>query len=332
VNFYAEESFCTALEKSYFLKTRTISPTIFKFNDKFWQIPAVNGIKPISEFPLGSTFIDFHEPIDLDPLTVGNNYQQLSYLPKACQGMVTRAEWFDRELAGQYEPAPTILWENFSSWADFETYVRQHRSNLFSDSRRRLRKLAQNLGEVEFIFDDRRDGIMDTCMEWKSAQYRRSDYVDLFANSRHRQLFHELLDCGLLKISTLNAGGRLIAAHLGVLDRGRLYWWIPAYDPADSIYSPGRLLLELLIKESFERQHREFDFLIGNEDYKWYYATHVRPIGEMGVPPLAERVGRSIKSTVKPTINNLLGTVPGLSTSVRGVRSKLRQRLYAAKK
>lgn len=70
--------------------------------------------------------------------------------------------------------------------------------------------------------------------------------------------------------------------HLGLIFQGRFYSWVAAYDSDYHCYGPGRQLLHYLLKESFERGHREFDFLRGNEAYKWKYATHTRLIAEMG--------------------------------------------------
>ncbi len=69
---------------------------------------------------------------------------------------------------------------------------------------------------------------------------------------------------------------------------GRFGWWVPAYDPDHSKHSPGRLLLEDLMKASYERGDVEFDFLIGEEPYKFQFATHNRVIGPVGTPPLTD--------------------------------------------
>jgi hypothetical protein len=332
MNFYTENFFGDALSTAYFSDDCQIESKIFKLNGKLWKIPTINSNQPLTEFPFASTFIDFYEPQEEQSDRNSDRYPEVSYIPKACHKLVTANEWFDRELTQTYEPAPTIMWDRFDTWSDFEGYVRQKRSNLFSDSRRRFRKLEQNFGKIEFIFDDRRANILDICMRWKSAQYLRSGYLDLFANAQHRNLFQAMFDRGSLLVSTLNAGDRLMAVHLGIRSAGRLYWWIPAYDPADGTYSPGRLLLELLLKESFNRQDREFDFLIGDEDYKWYYATHVRAIAQMGTPPMSIQLKRAVKSSIKPFISSTIGQFPALNDSLKDVRSKLKQKIYESTK
>lgn len=56
---------------------------------------------------------------------------------------------------------------------------------------------------------------------------------------------------GLLAVSSLRAGERLLAAHLGVLWERRFYYWIAAYDPELARFSPGRLLTEAMLESSY---------------------------------------------------------------------------------
>lgn len=94
-----------------------------------------------------------------------------------------------------------------------------------------------------------------------------------------------------------------------MLDKGRLYWWVPAYDSAYSQYSPGRLLLHFLLRESFNQHHTEFDFLWGDEDYKWYYATHVRLIADLGARPFPKQLKNLLRTVLRP--------FPGVKNSLK---------------
>jgi CelD/BcsL family acetyltransferase involved in cellulose biosynthesis len=103
----------------------------------------------------------------------------------------------------------------------------------------------------------------------------------------------------------LSAGGEVIAVHLGASHEGRTYWWIPSYGPEFAKFSPGRLMLESLLRASFERGDHEFDFLIGEEAYKWHYATHTRVIGAAGTPPLSLRVEKELKRQAKRALRGM---------------------------
>jgi CelD/BcsL family acetyltransferase involved in cellulose biosynthesis len=94
-----------------------------------------------------------------------------------------------------------------------------------------------------------------------------------------------LRDAGVARVASLRAGPTLVASDICLVHDGRVSGWIASYDDAFAAFSPGRLLLEHLIETTFTDGHREFDFLVGNERYKWVYATHTRLIGPVGTPP-----------------------------------------------
>jgi CelD/BcsL family acetyltransferase involved in cellulose biosynthesis len=73
---------------------------------------------------------------------------------------------------------------------------------------------------------------------------------------------------GWAHYSVLRAGDTPIGWHLGFLDAGRLYYWIPTYDRAWSKLSPGKLLLAKLIEEGCHAGWREIHLLTGNHEYK----------------------------------------------------------------
>jgi CelD/BcsL family acetyltransferase involved in cellulose biosynthesis len=104
-----------------------------------------------------------------------------------------------------------------------------------------------------------------------------------------------------------------------VLQEGRFYYWIPAYDPEFNVLSPGRLMLHFMLRECYDRGGREFDFLVGDEDYKWHYATHVRRVSPLGRPPLVLQVRRGAKRALR--------SVFALSPAGYALAQRLRRRL-----
>ncbi|NDJ17015.1 GNAT family N-acetyltransferase [Myxacorys almedinensis] len=307
MNVYSREDFVEAFCAAYYPKGN-VKPTLFKLGDRVWRLPALDSTRPIVLDSFETSFIDFYEPYRAH-LSGEDTIREVKHLPSISQGIVTTTEWFERNLKQTYEASPTILWETFPTWHNFVTHVHQNRSGLFADSRRRHRKLEKQVGTLSFIFDDRRPEILLKGMKLKSAQYQRSQCTDHFAYPQHVHFFQELAKKNLLLVSSLSAGDQLIAVHLGLFAEGRLYFWIPSYDANFSNYSPGRLLLEMLIEESFNQQHTEFDFMIGGESYKWHYATHSRLISELGSRPLSLRASlaaRNFKHSVKRSLKSIL--------------------------
>ena len=70
-------------------------------------------------------------------------------------------------------------------------------------------------------------------------------------------------------ISYLKLNEELIAAHWGIVHKKRFYYLIPSLDVRDlGKYSPGRLLITLLLKWSISKKISIFDFALGDENYK----------------------------------------------------------------
>ena len=325
MNFYSDEPFCAALAASYF-PNQVLRQSLFQIKGQIWKIPALEDNQPITNFPQASSFIDFYSPLSpsalgqiVEPQQASEFAQALHYLPRACHGLVTTEQWKTEALEQSHEPAPTVLWSTVESWSEYH----QAHKKLFADINRRHRKLEREVGPVSFQFDDPDPAVLQACMDFKSQQYCSTGEVDMFAFPEHVTLFHEMAKQGLIKVSSLRVGDRLIAANVCATDQQRLYYWIPAYDQAFRHHSPGMLLLGFLLEESYKRGDQEFDFLIGGESYKWKFATHARLIAEIGSPPLPQQLLRAIKQLAKPVFLSMVNRSPKLKSQLKAVAQKL---------
>lgn len=309
MNIFSTNSFLQTFGQVY-LPGRSLTIEVFELAGQFWRLPTQNG-KPIA----GAPFIDFFEPLGSAVSPVHLDTPSARYLLRASQGIVSCSEWLEQQPNQSFDPSPTIWWHQFDHWDAFTQYARRKESRLFSDSRRRQRKLENEVGTLQYHLHDPRPEVLETCFRWKSKQLQRQDLPNPFANSIHLQFFEKLVEHQIVSVSSLSAGERLVAVDLGMVDQGRFYLWVTSYDPAYSQYAPGRLLLHFLLEESFKQQHTEFDFLWGGEDYKWNYATHVRLIGDLGTRPFPRQVKRLVKNTLRP--------FPNLTRSVKRIRNTL---------
>jgi CelD/BcsL family acetyltransferase involved in cellulose biosynthesis len=166
------------------------------------------------------------------------------------------------------------------------------------------RRLEREAGPVRFAFDDPDPEVFDTCLRWKGEQYLATGHPNFFAQPRNVELFRQLRARRLVVVNALWAGPRLVAAHVAGLYDRRFAAWVPAYDPAWAKCSPGRLLLEESLRASQALGHREFDFLIGDEAYKFRYATDNRVIGPLGAPPLSVRLEQEARGLARATLKD----------------------------
>jgi hypothetical protein len=260
-------------------------------------------------------FYDFPQP---EADAKGPVDREIFYFPRTVL-RTTRVEDRTPELPGQ-QPSPYVDWTKHATFEAFEAEWKSRGLVKSQDTPRQRRRLEKDVGPVRFQLDDPRPEVFDTCVQWKSSQYRATGLTDMFADPRNVALFRRLRERGVLLVSSLFAGDKLLAAHFGSSSDRRLGWWVPAYDPAYSKYSPGRLLLEELMKASQARGDLEFDFLIGDEAYKFHFATHNRVIGAVGTPPLRELFMKK----ARPMVKALLEKNPRALELARNLEKRLR--------
>ncbi len=141
-----------------------------------------------------------------------------------------------------------------------------------TDFNRKRRTLESKLGKLELELESSDLSVLDLCMDWKSAQYRRTGQFDLFETDWARQVLQQLAAhrsqpfAGVL--SVLRAGGQPIAAHFGIRSSSVWHHWFPAYDLEYKRYSPGLLLLTGMIERASELGIKVLDFGRGEYDYK----------------------------------------------------------------
>jgi CelD/BcsL family acetyltransferase involved in cellulose biosynthesis len=257
-------------------------------------------------------FFDFFEPSGERP----EPPRRLGYLPAVSLESAPVAAWEAGAANGSAWSSPWVDWRAFPSFEAFEAQVAARHRKPF-DSARKRRRLERERGPVRFEPDSRDQGLVRQCMEWKSRQYRRTGVVDLFSSERVVAFFRRLHDERLLQVSALFAGDAPVAIHLGCRFEERFYYWVPAYDEAAAAGSPGGLLLEALLEDSQRRGDREFDFLIGEEGYKFHYATDVRLVRPLGRPPLARRAWKGVRGALMPLVRRFGAPYRGLQALKR---------------
>lgn len=311
MNFYACDAFLTSMAQVC-APGRPYRIGLYRTAGQVFRLLSVDGGPPVTRWP----FYDSVAPLEGTP---DGPVHELRYLP------VVRLETTEVtevpatvEARLEHYPAPFIDWTRFSSWDAFTDHFVRRRSTLRRDSRQKRRHLERDHGPLSFVVQDARREVFERCIAWKSAQYLRTGLSDTFADARNVELFRLLFAKDVLLISSLSAGERLLAVHFGGLADDGVYSWVAAYDPEFGRYSPGRLLLEDLLRACQARGHREFDFGIGHCAYKWYYATHNRTLGPLGRPTLLHVVRREAKVTAK----RVLMRWPALYDRVQALRAK----------
>jgi CelD/BcsL family acetyltransferase involved in cellulose biosynthesis len=167
------------------------------------------------------------------------------------------------------------------------------------DLARKKRKLEREAGELRFAVDSRDMTGLRLLIDWKSSQYRRNGWVNIFDRPWIVDLIDYLFSVhsdhfgGLL--SVLYAGGRPVAAHFGLRSSHVLAHWYPAYDTNFSRQSPGLIQHLRMAEETAGLGIRLIDMGKGTGRYKLTLKSRDLFVAEGVVTPgpLAARAHRA---------------------------------------
>jgi CelD/BcsL family acetyltransferase involved in cellulose biosynthesis len=233
--------------------------------------------------PVGGKLSDYHGPIvrrgtDFDP----------ERLLRACR----LASWdFDHLVCATAALDSHLTARDKSPQLDlsdgFQAYARGRReagSDLIHKQGQKTRKLAREVGPLDFAFDAQDDEAYSLLRAWKSAQYVRTGLADVFSFAWTVALLERLRQYRgadfSLPLTVLRAGGQVAAVALSLRSRHVLHAWFTAYNPELSSYSPGVTLFVRLAEEAESLGLRKIDLGRGDERYKWSLASTSVPVGE----------------------------------------------------
>jgi CelD/BcsL family acetyltransferase involved in cellulose biosynthesis len=161
--------------------------------------------------------------------------------------------------------------------ADLDAVLGRCSSSHRVDVKRQLRRVRDR-GEVTLWSADRADSAaaLDSFRRelWPAYQKvwtSRPTTSTLFLP--HVEAFLELaasvgVQEGWTHYSVLRIGNTPVAWHLGFVDAGRLYYWVPTHDVSWASYSPGKLMLAELAALGCRSGWTEIHLLTGNHAYK----------------------------------------------------------------
>lgn len=88
-----------------------------------------------------------------------------------------------------------------------------------------------------------------------------------------RDMARVLLQAGILRLSIFRRDGEDIATAMSFLYRDRYLLYNSGYDPARAAHSPGIAAVALAMQDAIEQKAIAFDFLSGDEPYKYQFGA-----------------------------------------------------------
>lgn len=152
---------------------------------------------------------------------------------------------------------------------------------------RYYQRRAEKLGRVRFerAHDENLDELFDALLRLHGARWSSKGEAGVLCDERVRQAHREslpgLLARGMLRLYALRLGERIVAVYYGFADprhgARRHYYYLGGFEPELAELSLGTLLIGHAIRQAVREGAVEFDFLRGQEPYKYLWGAMDRP-------------------------------------------------------
>lgn len=131
---------------------------------------------------------------------------------------------------------------------------------------------STDAAEIEARLDDFfRQHVERWALTGRDSQFAHEAQRDFY-----RRLVPALLANDWLRFAIVALDDRPIAYHFGFEYANRFIWYKPTFEAALVKKSPGEVLLRFLLEDAMDRGLAEFDFTVGDEDFKYRFANLVR--------------------------------------------------------
>jgi CelD/BcsL family acetyltransferase involved in cellulose biosynthesis len=221
--------------------------------------------------PVGDELSDYHGVI---------GHPAFVWDPRALLKRCRLSVWdFHHVPVSQAPLTPYFLRQGVSPQIDlsrgYDAYAADRRasgSDVIGKCATMMRRIERDVGPLTFVRHSADQSDLHDVLAWKSRQYVESSKPDLFASPHRRQIIERIHATQTERfagvLSTLRAGDRLIAGHIGMRSRTNLHYWFPSYDPEMARYSPGLLLLLKMAQDAGDAGITTIDLGLGTSLYK----------------------------------------------------------------
>ena len=200
------------------------------------------------------------------------------------------SERYGWEVALELEEVCPVL--HIDHW-DWETYLQTLATKDRHEIRRKLRR-AEAAGAIEF--DEVADPAtaVDELIAIHQARWGEDGlFPETEGGARSRRFIRRLAELegpdGTLRIGRLRVAGTVVFMCVGFHDRDTVYYYNAGSDPDAKALSPGIIGVAAYLRHGIAEGYQVFDFLRGNEGYKYTWGAVDQPIHRLIVTRRADR-------------------------------------------
>jgi CelD/BcsL family acetyltransferase involved in cellulose biosynthesis len=186
-----------------------------------------------------------------------------------------------RQKGCEYQQEPLKHCPYIPLPSDWETYLAGIDKKQRHEIRRKLRRAEMNGSPVSwYIVEDRSelDADIEAFLNLMATDPEKERFLTAEMRSQMRQTITNAFEAGWLQLSFLTVGQEKIAAYLNFDFENQIWVYNSGFDPRFRELSSGWVLLSYLIKWAIEHHRECFDFLRGDEEYKYRFGGQDRRV------------------------------------------------------
>jgi CelD/BcsL family acetyltransferase involved in cellulose biosynthesis len=193
----------------------------------------------------------------------------------------------DGRLAGYAERGNVCPVLQLSSIGDSsDGPVPRHAARTLGYYRRRLARMHRT--EIEAANQQNINYLLSELFRLHQAEWSARGQPGVLCGGEiaafHRDAAAGLLREDMLRLYLLKIDGRSAAVFYGFRGNHSTYYYIGGFAPAFGRLNPGTVLIGHAIEQAIHEGSREFNFLRGNEQYKYWWGARDRPNYRLHIP------------------------------------------------
>ncbi len=159
---------------------------------------------------------------------------------------------------------------------DWDTYLEQLNKKQRHEIRRKMRRASEGETPIELYITEEAGKLeddMDDFLDLMEQDPEKEDFLSPLMRDQMKAVMRCAFANGCLQLAFLLVGGQKAAGCVSFDYLNRIWVYNSGINRHYIAYSPGWVLLGHLLKWANEHGREEFDFMRGNEDYKYKFGA-----------------------------------------------------------
>jgi CelD/BcsL family acetyltransferase involved in cellulose biosynthesis len=171
---------------------------------------------------------------------------------------------------------------------DWETYLASIDKKQRHEIRRKMRRLEESGVPFRWYFVEEETQLereIDQFLDLMALDEEKQAFLTGVMRSQMRESVRAAFRNGWLQLAFLEIEGQKAAGYLNFDFDNQIWVYNSGMDNRFNAYSPGWVLLAYLLKWANEQRRKSFDFMRGNEDYKYRFGATDRYVMRVILKP-----------------------------------------------